>query len=204
MKKLKIFAILWISLVLANCADKLKVYIQKALVESNRLCLPREDLVDEAAPVGATTALIAATWLLRSRRCAAWLLMVWFCCNLFHPRQLLTTDSGSLIQEQIESSSNLSESSNEYRSLSSHSSILIASLLIHACETHKNPCCVNLGQSYYLEGGLHFSTSIPCPNHSWVPFSGRKKMGLPWQIQSWLKVGRNRPLRLSKRTLLGT
>ena len=40
----------------------------------------------------------------------------------FHPLQLLQTDSAvSLIQEQMDSSSNLSESSNENLSPSSHS-----------------------------------------------------------------------------------
>lgn len=52
----------------------------------------------------------------------------------FHPRQLFTRDSGSLLQLQRESSSNLSESSNENRSVSSHSIILTNSSPTHSNE----------------------------------------------------------------------
>jgi hypothetical protein len=47
--------------------------------------------------------------------------------GLFHPRQLLHTDSGSLLQLHSESSSNLSESSNENLSSPSQSSIALGS-----------------------------------------------------------------------------
>ena len=55
-------------------------------------------------------------------------LTAWVARGFFHPRQLLHSDSGSLPQLHSESSSNLSESSNDIRSPSSHSNILWSQL----------------------------------------------------------------------------